>query len=99
MDSELLLKFIGYFPDHLSALSRALLRFFWPTFVETAVWPLQCFGNERRTPYNPYNPNPNHTYKTKLKVPFSVTLLFHNPIICAVDTLQQPITNLRCEKR
>ena len=28
MDSELLLKFIGFFPDHLSALSRTLLRFF-----------------------------------------------------------------------
>ena len=28
MDSELLLKFIGYFPDYLSALSRTLLRFF-----------------------------------------------------------------------
>ena len=40
MDSELLLKFIGYFPDYLSALSRTLLRFFffWTTFVETAVY-------------------------------------------------------------
>ena len=28
MDSELLLKIIGYFPDYLSALSRTLLRFF-----------------------------------------------------------------------
>ena len=28
MDSELLLKFIGYFPDYLPALSRTLLRFF-----------------------------------------------------------------------
>ena len=28
MDSELLLKFIEYFPDYLSALSRTLLRFF-----------------------------------------------------------------------
>ena len=28
MDSALLLKFIGYFPDYLSALSRTLLRFF-----------------------------------------------------------------------
>ena len=28
MDSELLSKFIGYFPDYLSALSRTLLRFF-----------------------------------------------------------------------
>ena len=28
MDSELLLKFIGYFLDYLSALSRTLLRFF-----------------------------------------------------------------------
>ena len=41
MDSELLtclLKFIEYFPDCLSALSRTLLRFFWTTFVETAVY-------------------------------------------------------------
>ena len=28
MDSELLLKFIGYFPDYLSVLSPTLLRFF-----------------------------------------------------------------------
>ena len=37
MDSELLtclLKFIEYFPDYLSALSRTLLRFFWTTFVQ-----------------------------------------------------------------
>ena len=32
------LKFIEYFPDDLSALSRTLLRYFWTTFVETAVW-------------------------------------------------------------
>ena len=41
MDSELLtclLKFIEYFPDYLSALSRTLLRFVWTTFVETAVY-------------------------------------------------------------
>ena len=38
MDSELLLKFIGYFPVYLSALSRTLLRFVWTTFVETAVY-------------------------------------------------------------
>ena len=38
MDSELLLTFIGHFPDYLSALSRTLLRFFWTTFVETAVY-------------------------------------------------------------
>ena len=31
MDSELLLKFIGYFPDNLSAMSRTLLRFFGQT--------------------------------------------------------------------
>ena len=36
MDSELLLKFIGYFPDYLPGLSRTLLRLFWTTFVETA---------------------------------------------------------------
>ena len=28
----------GNFPDYLSALSRTLLRFFWTTFVETAVY-------------------------------------------------------------
>ena len=38
MDSALLLKFIGYFPDYLSALSHTLLRFFWTTIVETAVY-------------------------------------------------------------
>ena len=41
VDSEVLtclLKFIEYFPDNLSALSRTLLRFFWTTFVETAVY-------------------------------------------------------------
>ena len=38
MDSEHLLKFIGYFPDYLSALSRTLLCFFWTTFIETAVF-------------------------------------------------------------
>ena len=38
MDSELLLKVIGYFKDNLSAMSRTLLRFFWTTFVETAVF-------------------------------------------------------------
>ena len=37
MDSELLLKFIEYFPDYLSALSRTLLRLVWTTFLETAV--------------------------------------------------------------
>ena len=39
VDSELLLKFIGYFADYLSALPRTLLRFFWTTFVKTAVFP------------------------------------------------------------
>ena len=38
MDSELLLKFIGYFPDYLWALPRTLLPVFWTTFVETAVY-------------------------------------------------------------
>ena len=45
MDSEFLtclLKFIEYFPDYLSALSRSLLRFFWTTFVETAVYIFKC---------------------------------------------------------
>ena len=37
MDSKLLLKFIGYFPDYLLALSRTFYPFFGPTFVETAV--------------------------------------------------------------
>ena len=41
MDSELLLKFIEHFPDYLSALSRTLLRFFWTTFVETAVYAIK----------------------------------------------------------
>ena len=36
MDSELLLKYIVYY---LSVLSRTLLRLFWTTFVETAVFP------------------------------------------------------------
>ena len=35
MDSEILLKFIGYFPDHLSALLRTLFR---TTFVKIAVF-------------------------------------------------------------
>ena len=54
MDSELLLKFIGHFPDYLSALSRTLLRFFCTTAVETAANPasfagsLRVPGNERR---------------------------------------------------
>ena len=41
MNSELLiclLKFTECFPDYFSALSRTLLRFFWTTFVETAVY-------------------------------------------------------------
>ena len=41
MDFELLtylLKFIEHFPDYLSVFSRMLLRFFWTTFVETAVY-------------------------------------------------------------
>ena len=38
MNSGLLFKFIGCFPDYLSALSRALLRFLGTTFVETAVY-------------------------------------------------------------
>ena len=43
MDSELLFKFIGYFPDYLSPLSRTLLRPFWTTFVETAVYDIRKF--------------------------------------------------------
>ena len=41
MDFELLtclLKFIKHFPDYHSVLSRMLLRFFWTTFIETAVY-------------------------------------------------------------
>ena len=38
MDSELLMKFICYFPDYLSALSRTLSRYFWTTSVETVVY-------------------------------------------------------------
>ena len=41
MDFELLtclLKFIEHSPDYHSVLSRMLLRFFWTTFVETAVY-------------------------------------------------------------
>ena len=44
MDSKLLtclLKFIEHFPDYLSVLSRMLLRFFWTTFVETAVYEMR----------------------------------------------------------
>ena len=32
------IKIIEYFPDYLLALSGTLLRFFWTTFVETAVY-------------------------------------------------------------
>ena len=47
MDSEFLLKFIGYFPEYRSIMSRTLLRFFWATFVETAVYRYGpwCEGN------------------------------------------------------
>ena len=38
MHSELLLKFIGYLPDYLLALSRTLLRFLWTTFFERLVY-------------------------------------------------------------
>ena len=38
MESELLLKFTGYFPDFLSALLRYAFMIFWTTFVETAVY-------------------------------------------------------------
>ena len=48
MDSALLLKFIGYFPDYLSALLHTLLRFFWTTFVETAVYLSKGGVNEAR---------------------------------------------------
>ena len=42
MDSEVLLKFIEYFPDYLSAFSRTLLRFSGTTFVKTAVFSFLC---------------------------------------------------------
>ena len=48
MDFELitcLLKFIEQFPDYLSVLSRMLLRSFWTTFVETAVYPLRWWDD------------------------------------------------------
>ena len=48
MDSELLtclLKFIDDFPDYLLVLSRMLLRFFWTTFVETAVYIFAIVSN------------------------------------------------------
>ena len=54
MDSELLsclLKFIEYFPDYLSTLSRMLLRFLWTTFVETAVYIYIPLTNRVRGPY------------------------------------------------
>ena len=38
MDSEPLLKFVGYFPDYFSALSCMPLHFFGQPFVETAVY-------------------------------------------------------------
>ena len=38
VDSELLLKFIEYFPDCLSALLCMLSGFSWITFVETTVF-------------------------------------------------------------
>ena len=38
MDSELLLKFIGYFLDYLSALSSTLLRFFGPLSKQLYTW-------------------------------------------------------------
>ena len=37
MASELVLKFIKYFPDYLSALSRTLLRFFVVVVVVVVV--------------------------------------------------------------
>ena len=48
MDSELLtclLKFIGYFPDHLSALSRTLLRFFLDNLCRNS-----CMQIKNKTP-------------------------------------------------
>ena len=51
MDSELLLKFIGYFPDYLSALSRRLLGFFWTTLVETAVYSMDVIYVPQRRGY------------------------------------------------
>ena len=36
MDSELLLKCIGYFPEYLLALLRTLLHFFWKTFCRNS---------------------------------------------------------------
>ena len=76
MDSELLtclLKFIEYFPDYLSALSRTLLRFFWTTFVETAVCVCTFLvGDELRTPQG----NQLVLHNTMEKYPFIMQEIF-----------------------
>ena len=67
MYSEVLLKFIGYFPDYVSALSRTLIRFFWTTFDETAVWvefepyPKADFAAKRSTSGRYFNKSTEHT--------------------------------------
>ena len=63
MDSELLLKFIGYFSDYLSPLSRTLLRFLWTTFVETAVYNKKLYTNLDQ---------PSHKIISTMKIPNSL---------------------------
>ena len=44
MDSEIVLKFIGYFSDYLSALSRTLLRFFGQPLLKQLYTDLVLFS-------------------------------------------------------
>ena len=78
MDSDLLtclLKFIEYFPDYLSALSRTLLRFFWTTFVETAV-------------YTVVGEHVLNIGGTKSVLCYVMQQLYHSAIILKVSKLQ-----------
>ena len=43
MDSELLLKFIGFFQDYLSALSRTLLRFLFGQPLSKQLYAITTF--------------------------------------------------------
>ena len=47
IDSEILLKSLGYFPDYLSALLRALLRFFWTNLSKQLYARIKTYKNER----------------------------------------------------
>ena len=64
MDSELLLKFIGYFPDYLLALSRTLLHSFRTTFVETAVYRVTVVVAFAQKPFNE-SPQADHMLAVK----------------------------------